>query len=223
MNPLSRRSFLRVAGTGLLLPSALTGWSPIRKAYAQEQTRYNGTFWLTIHAGGGWDPTLICDPKGRVSETEVAPVNTYFIDEILEIGNFLVPPVEVWLIFSQSFKTICWSSTALMSVQMDMSKACATWSGHTDPNRPSFSALVAGETTPPSLAFISNGGYDTQVDWSLSRLPNPTQYRSWHFQNALIQLIQIPISYRHLLWIRSMLRDKAEWRDCKVKFTYLEH
>ena len=33
---------------------------------------------------------MICDPKGRVSnETEVAPVNTYFTDEILEIENFL--------------------------------------------------------------------------------------------------------------------------------------
>ena len=188
MNPLSRRSFLRVAGTGLLLPSALTGWSPIRKAYAQEQTRYNGTFWLTIHASGGWDPTLICDPKGRISETEVAPVNTYFVDEILEIGNFLVPPVDGMSDFFTEFQNDLLVINGIdVGTNGHEQGTCATWSGHTDPNRPAFSALVAGaEEAPPSLAFISNGGYDDTAGLiPVTRLPNTDTVQALAFPERI--------------------------------------
>ena len=172
---MSRRSLLRVAGSGLLLPSALTGWSPIRKAYAQEQVRYNGTFWLTIHASGGWDPTMICDPKGRANETEVAPVNTYFTDEITEIGNFLVPPVEGMADFFTEFQNDLLVINGIdVGTNGHEQGTRATWSGHTDANRPAFSALVAAaETLPPSLAFISNGGYDITAGMiPVTRLPS---------------------------------------------------
>ena len=175
MTSLSRRSFLRIAGSGLLVPTALTGWSPIRKASAQEQIRYDGTFWLTIHASGGWDPTMICDPKGRANETEVAPVNTYFTDEILEIGNFLVPPIEGLEDFYEEFQNDLLVVNGI-DVQTNGHEqgTRATWSGHTDPNRPAFSALVAAAATnQPSLAFISNGGYDSTAGLvPVTRLPN---------------------------------------------------
>lgn len=175
MTSLSRRSFLRIAGSGLLVPTALTGWSPIRKASAQEQIRYDGTFWLTIHASGGWDPTMICDPKGRANETEVAPVNTYFTDEILEVGNFLVPPIEGLEDFYEEFQNELLVVNGI-DVQTNGHEqgTRATWSGHTDPNRPAFSALVAAAATnQPSLAFISNGGYDTTAGLvPVTRLPN---------------------------------------------------
>jgi len=175
MTSLSRRSFLRIAGSGLLVPTAMTGWSPIRKAHAQEQVRYNGTFWLTIHASGGWDPTLICDPKGRASETEVAPVNTYFTDEITEIGNFLVPPVEGLEDFYEEFQN---DLLVINGIDVETNGheqgTRATWSGHTDPNRPAFSALVAAAATDqPTLAYISNGGYDTTAGLvPVTRLPS---------------------------------------------------
>ncbi len=175
MTSLSRRSFLRVAGSGLLVPTVLSGWSPIRKAHAQDQVRYNGTFWLTIHASGGWDPTMICDPKGRINETEVAPVNTYFSDEILEVGNFLVPPIEGLEAFYEEFQNDLLVVNGI-DVQTNGHEqgTRATWSGHTDPNRPAFSALVAGAASnQPSLAFISNGGYDTTAGLvPVTRLPN---------------------------------------------------
>ena len=172
---LSRRSFLRIAGTGLLVPSALTGWSPIRKAHAQEQVRYNGTFWLTIHASGGWDPTMICDPKGRANETEVAPINTYFTDEILEVGNFLVPPIDGLEDFYTEFQNELLVINGIdVGTNGHEQGVRATWSGHTDPNRPAFSALVAGAVeSAPSLAFISNGGYDsTNGLVPVTRLPS---------------------------------------------------
>ncbi|MEZ4287478.1 MAG: hypothetical protein R3A47_04910 [Polyangiales bacterium] len=31
---------------------------------------YNGTYWVFLHAAGGWDPTMLCDPKGRASDNE---------------------------------------------------------------------------------------------------------------------------------------------------------
>ena len=175
MTSLSRRRFLRIAGSGLLVPTALSGWSPIRKAYAQEQVRYNGTFWLTIHASGGWDPTMICDPKGRANETEVAPINTYYADEILEIGNFLVPPIEGMEDFYEEFQNDLLVVNGIdIQTNGHEQGTRATWSGHTDPNRPAFSALVAAAATDqPSLAFIGNGGYDSTSGLvPVTRLPS---------------------------------------------------
>ena len=53
----NRRSFLQILGTGLILPSALTGIPRNVRAETIEENRYSGKVWLTIHAGGGWDPT----------------------------------------------------------------------------------------------------------------------------------------------------------------------
>lgn len=188
MKPLSRRSFLRVTGTGLILPSAITGLSPIRKAWGQEQNRYEGTFWLTIHASGGWDPTLICDPKGRVSETEVAPVNTYYVDEINEVGDFLVPPVEGMQDFYTEYQNDLLVINGIdIGTNGHEQGTCATWSGHTDPNRPAFTALVAGAPIePPSLAFISNGGYDDTAGLvPVTRLPNTSTLQELAFPDLI--------------------------------------
>ena len=188
MTSFSRRSFLRIAGSGLLVPSALTGWAPIRKAYAQEQVRYNGTFWLTIHASGGWDPTMVCDPKGRANETEVAPINTYFTDEILEVGNFLVPPIDGLEDFYTEFQNELLVINGIdIGTNGHEQGTRATWSGHTDPNRPAFSALVAGAVDEaPSLAFISHGGYDATVGVvPVTRLPNTSTLQELAFPDLL--------------------------------------
>ena len=174
MTSLSRRSFLRIAGSGLLVPTALTGWSPIRKASAQEQIRYDGTFWLTIHASGGWDPTMICDPKGRANETEVAPVNTYFTDEILELETSWSLQSRAWKTSMKSSKTSCWLSTVSMFKPMDTNKAPEPH-GAVTPIQidPLFLLWLRLATNQPSLAFISNGGYDTTAGLvPVTRLPN---------------------------------------------------
>ena len=68
---MDRRDFIRMAswaGLTCVLPSAM---DPLRSS-AQSITgsAYTGTYWIFMHAGGGWDPTHLCDPKGRATENE---------------------------------------------------------------------------------------------------------------------------------------------------------
>ena len=69
---MKRRDFLKAAafaGLAVVTPWSLTS----RKAKAAEG--YDGLFFINVNAGGGWDPTSHCDPKGRVDENQEEPIN----------------------------------------------------------------------------------------------------------------------------------------------------
>ena len=171
----SRRSLLQVAGASLILPTALTGMSSKARAEEMENNRHSGPYWLTIHASGGWDPTLLCDPKGMTSTEDPAPINNYFTDEIEQVGNFLVPPIDGHLEFFQNFENDLLVINGIdVGTNGHEQGTRATWSGGMDANRPSFSALLAGSIDPrPSLAFMSSGGYDYTAGLvPITRLPN---------------------------------------------------
>ena len=89
--PLNRRDFLKLAGVAGLTVSAPFPF--MRNGRADENAPYDGPLFLLVNAGGGWDPTSLCDPKGRKDENAERPVNNYFIDEIGEVGNFRHAPV----------------------------------------------------------------------------------------------------------------------------------
>lgn len=185
---LSRRSVLRITGAGLILPSALTGINPFRKAEAQEANRHQGPYWLTIHASGGWDPTLLCDPKGVSTTNDPAPINHYFVDEIEEVGNFLVPPVPGMVDFFEEFEN---ELLVINGVDMQTNGheqgTRSAWSGDMDANRPAFTALVAAATeNAPSLAFISNGGYDMTAGFvPVTRLPDTSTVQELAYPDRL--------------------------------------
>ncbi|MBW2589079.1 MAG: hypothetical protein JRD92_19440 [Deltaproteobacteria bacterium] len=48
---------------------------------------YTGTYWIFMHAGGGWDPTHLCDPKGRATENEDNPMGRFLKSDIRTAGN----------------------------------------------------------------------------------------------------------------------------------------
>ena len=75
---IDRRSFLTLAGsTGLVLgvPSWLLG------AHAAEP--FLGPYWVFVDAAGGWDPTMLCDPKGKATADEINPIGAGLFDELL--------------------------------------------------------------------------------------------------------------------------------------------
>ena len=173
-------------GSALILPTALTGMSRTAKAEAIEANRYDGTCWILIHAGGGWDPTLICDPKGYVSETDAAPINNFHVDEIQSIGSFLVPPVEGMAEFYTTFQNDLLVINGIdMGTNGHEQGTRAMWSGGMDANRLSFGALVsATREHVPSLGFVSNGGYDTTNGFiPVTRLPDPDVLNELAFPN----------------------------------------
>ena len=76
-----RRDILKLAGlTGVSLSAGPLShlFNGSAKAYAEGDQ----PLFLSVHAGGGWDPTSFCDPKGRSSENQPDPVNHFMIDEI---------------------------------------------------------------------------------------------------------------------------------------------
>ncbi len=68
---MDRRDFMRMAswaGLTCVLPSVM---DPLRSsAQPISGSAYTGTYWIFMHAGGGWDPTHLCDPKGRATDNE---------------------------------------------------------------------------------------------------------------------------------------------------------
>jgi len=89
-----RRDFIRIAswaGLTCVLPSAL---DPLRSsAQSVSGSAYTGTYWIFMHAGGGWDPTHLCDPKGRATANEDNPMGRFLKSDIRTAGNISYAPL----------------------------------------------------------------------------------------------------------------------------------
>ena len=157
---MDRRDFLRLSAISGL---AVTGpMGRISKAEANALEPYDGPFYIFVHAGGGWDPTSLCDPKGRVNELQENPMNMYFTDEIGQAGNILYAPVPGHQeFFEKYYQNLLVLNGVDTSTNGHDSGTRNTWSGTLMEGHPSFAALVAGVYAPSSpMSFISNGGYD---------------------------------------------------------------
>jgi hypothetical protein len=167
-----RRTFLKLAASlGLVMTSP--GVLP-QRGWADE-VRFAGPFLVTIHASGGWDPTLLCDPKGRETAADDDPVNRYATGDIGSVGDIRYAPLAGHREFFERF-----ASQLLVVNGIDAgtnSHDTGTrhiWSGGMDAEMPSIGALAAAAApTRPALAFLSNGGYDVTRDLVAStRLPD---------------------------------------------------
>lgn len=156
---MDRRDFFKAAGfAGLTLASPF-GFS--RRALAQDGP-YSGLLWIMVNAAGGWDPTSLCDPKGRANENEQDPMNMYLTADIEQAGNIRYAPVAGNAAFFQK-----WYNRLTVINGVDTatnghdSGSRHTWSGRLAEGYPSLAAVIAGTLAPAKpLSFISNGGYD---------------------------------------------------------------
>jgi len=169
---MDRRTFFKIAAsTGVALS---TPWWA-RRARASADS-WGGPFWVTVHAAGGWDPTLLCDPKGNATADSTSPINDYLTSEILDIGPFRVAPVDGHQTFFERFqdRLLVINGVDAQTVSHE-SGTRHTWSGSTDPNVPAINALTAAAAdVSPSMAYISNGGYDqTGGLIAATRIPDP--------------------------------------------------
>jgi hypothetical protein len=155
----SRRSFLRLAGAAGA--AAMLGPGLARRARAATAA-YPGPYWLFVHADGGWDPTLLCDPKGRASETEPDPVNHYGVDEIETVGPFRFAPIDGHRAFFQRFRD---QLLVLNGVDTQTNGHDTgtrhTWAGSMDVGSPALGAVLAASAAErPSMAWLAQGGYE---------------------------------------------------------------
>lgn len=65
---LDRRSWLKLAG---LAAGASLVPAGVHRALA-DTVPYTGLFLITVHAGGGWDPLVFCDPKGNAERNRIS-------------------------------------------------------------------------------------------------------------------------------------------------------
>ncbi|MBX3183244.1 MAG: DUF1501 domain-containing protein [Polyangiaceae bacterium] len=166
---MQRRSFLQAAAAAGL---ALTIPSVVRRVNAAEP--FTGPFWVQVHASGGWDPTLMFDPK-------LASEHTRAYSEVARVGNIPFAPTPIDLAalnVSQDYDY----QTRLLSNEQFLNKyggrltvingvdtktnnhdsgTRSMWSGQTGEGYPSLGALIAATQGPGlPMAYISSGGYD---------------------------------------------------------------
>ena len=159
-----RRELLKLAG--------LTGLSVSAGSIARVATSGSAAFakgeqplFLSVHAGGGWDPTSFCDPKGRSSENQPNPVNHFMIDEIRTPSAS--SPIK-WAPMGRNEEFFQAHYDKLLIVNgVDTSTNNHSMgtrylnSGHLEEGHPSFAAMLAATVGPDlPLGYLTNGGYD---------------------------------------------------------------
>jgi hypothetical protein len=158
---MKRRNFLQLAALSGL--SVAAPFSLSRKALADESLpALDSPFYVTVHAGGGWDPTSFCDPKGRINDEQENPVNMYYVDDIKQIGNHIYAPVAgAPAFFEKYYKQLVVINGVDMATNGHDSGTRNAWSGTLMEGYPSFAALVAGVNAPEKpMSYLTNGGYD---------------------------------------------------------------
>lgn len=161
---MDRRKFLQaaaLAGMAVMVPNGR------QKTATAAPRDYKGPFFLLVHAGGGWDPTMLCDPKG-------GPINKmYDKGNYGSVAGIKYAPIEykdgagvVYYSNDQFFQK--WGSRLLVLNGVDTTTGNhdtgtrVMWSGQVAEGYPSLGALIAAAKSPGnSLAFMSGGGYET--------------------------------------------------------------
>jgi uncharacterized protein (DUF1501 family) len=192
---MNRRRFLQVAGVaGLAMMAPIAS----RRGYAGV-TKYPGPFWIMVNAAGGWDATMLCDPKGG-NATDATSVDQAFTPaQIGKAGAISYAPLtyssgSVLVQDSASFfnahhgRLMVANGVDTATNNHDAGSR-TTWCGQLAEGYPSFAAMVAAAVTaatPVPLPFISNGGYDATAGiLPLTRVGNPATLEKLAFPNTV--------------------------------------
>lgn len=178
---MKRRNFIQMlAATGMTASLPLTA----NKAFAAAPDH----FLVIVNAGGGWDPTSLCDPKGNGGQYAIdqpgarngGSINSVDISEagtklgiqwsgIPIIDGSVASPGGATLRVRNQFETYFDTYANRLTVINGIDNGTnnhstgnqATWSGSLEMGYPSLAALFAASKNPTlPMAYISNGGYD---------------------------------------------------------------
>ncbi len=166
---------LSLAGLAAICPAGI-------RSVSAGEPKYKGPYWIMLNAGGGWDPTLLCDPKGGKLSDPADP-NSWTDDSVnhfakgLDVGPFKVAPVN----FEDDFGGTVYELYSSQRFFEDHGKRVVvlngvdtttnnhevgsriTWSGRSLDGQPALAALAAAAGSKDKdlpLAFMSWGGYD---------------------------------------------------------------
>ncbi len=177
---LQRRNLLQ-ALSGLGLFAAL----PSHRAGATAD-RYEGPYLITVHAGGGWEPTTFCDGKLPTDALEVGydePTTTgAFTHAPLTLRDGAVELDSVGAFFADYGSRLTVINGIDTQTNNHQTGIKHTWSGKTFEELPSLGALFAaarlGDMRVP-VPFLSSGVYDITANLvPLTRIATPSALRA---------------------------------------------
>lgn len=191
MNKRDKRGFNR---RDFLFRAALSGlavFGPRRELFGQASSQpaaYDGPFWIFINAGGGWDPTDLCDPKGSPVLGSTDAVNTYLTSDIRTAGAITYAPHPGLETFFDKH-----ASRLLVIRGIDLSTnghsegLRHTWSGKLPDGNASLAALIAATYAPQlPTSFLTAGGYDfTGGKVGATRIGNPELLTNIAYPNRM--------------------------------------
>jgi hypothetical protein len=172
---MDRRNFFKLmslAGLAAVSPTVFAGRgpgalkNPVLPPLAET---YGGPLWVFLNAGGGWDPTSLCDPKGSKSPDDPEAMNRAFtFDQIDAAGNIKYPnigtmdsPTAYQDFFQKHYKRLRVINGLDMQTNGHDSGSRHCWSGRLAEGYPSLAALIAavhGHALP--MSYLSFGGFD---------------------------------------------------------------
>jgi Protein of unknown function (DUF1501) len=160
---MDRRDFLKIASAaGLSVVSPVVyGERGLKEPPRNSFAPYEGTLFLFINAGGGWDVTSLCDPKGAAFMDDPNRMNNYLTDDIGEAGNLRYAPMGNNQFFFDKYydRTLVVNGVDMLTNGHDQGSR-HTWSGRLSEGYPSMAAFFAASFgVEQPLAFLSFGSY----------------------------------------------------------------
>ncbi len=154
---MNRRDFLKLSSAAGL---CVGGSALLGRAWADgvtdpgRPTAYAGKFLVMIQATGGWDPTLLCDPKPTLNNSYGAPSMA---------GNIAYAPIgaQADTFFGNHHDKMTVINGVDVATNSHDAGRRHMASGRLGSGYPNLAALVAGTLSPHSpMAFLTFGGYD---------------------------------------------------------------
>ena len=174
---MDRRDFLKLAscaGMSVMAPAAFGGRDLSYGRRGIHSEAHTGTFFIFIHAGGGWDPTSFCDPKGSNGPNDPNPMNHYEKSMIGQAGNIRFPMefpdmnnteqgIGTGLIqafFEEHYQDLLVINGIDMQTNGHDQGTRHAWTGRLSEGFPTLGAYLAGtyNSTLP-MSFLAFGGF----------------------------------------------------------------
>ena len=129
-------------------------------AKAADHADYAGKLFVSVQAGGGWDPTSFCDPKtNAVGE----PVINHWADEddVRQAGGIAYAPfADNEAFFGKHHRRMLAINGVDAQTNSHDTGERYNWSGRNSEGYPSLNALLAEHHAPDMpLAYLTFGGY----------------------------------------------------------------
>ena len=149
---MQRRDFVRacaLSGLSLALPGSHL------RALDHELVPYDGRFLIVLLAGGGWDPSMVADPRGSVNRT-------FGEGDILTAGNIRYAPIEgAQRFFERHYQRMVVVNGINFATGSHEAGVRYCSSGHLGTGHPTLAAVFAASKRPElPLAYLTFGGYE---------------------------------------------------------------